>query len=155
QVCALQLIGLCQRIFAEAGLDLFLEPYVIVSTGSSSGLVQCLTDAMSIDALKKNAGFVTLRDHFERTYGEPASSRFLEAQRNFVNSLAAYSLASYVLQIKDRHNGNILLDTEGRLIHIDFGFILGMAPGGNFALENCPFKLPTEYVDVMGGLESQ
>ncbi|CAM9289491.1 unnamed protein product [Ectocarpus sp. 4 AP-2014] len=155
EVCALQLIGLCQRIFAEAGLDLFLQPYVIVSTGSSSGLVQCLTDAMSIDALKKNAGFVTLRDHFERTYGEPASSRFLEAQRNFVNSLAAYSLASYVLQIKDRHNGNILLDTEGRLIHIDFGFILGMAPGGNFALENCPFKLPTEYVDVMGGLESQ
>lgn len=49
----------------------------------------------------------------------------------------------------------ILLDTEGRLIHIDFGFILGMAPGGNFALETCPFKLPTEYVDVMGGLESQ
>ncbi|CAN0072932.1 unnamed protein product, partial [Ectocarpus fasciculatus] len=155
EVCALQLIGLCQRIFAEARLDLFLEPYVIVSTGSSSGLVQCLTDAMSVDALKKNAGFFTLRDHFERTYGEPASNRFLEAQRNFVNSLAAYSLASYVLQIKDRHNGNILLDTEGRLIHIDFGFILGMAPGGNFALENCPFKLPTEYVDVMGGLESQ
>lgn len=49
----------------------------------------------------------------------------------------------------------ILLDAEGRLIHIDFGFILGMAPGGNFALETCPFKLPTDYVDVMGGLESQ
>ena len=41
------------------------------------------------------------------------------------------------------------------MIHIDFGFILGMAPGGNFALETCPFKLPIEYVDVMGGLESQ
>lgn len=46
QVCALQLIGQCQRIFAEAQLDLFLQPYVIVSTGSSSGLVQCLTDAI-------------------------------------------------------------------------------------------------------------
>lgn len=49
----------------------------------------------------------------------------------------------------------ILLDAEGRLIHIDFGFILGMAPGGNFALETCPFKLPTDYVNVLGGLESQ
>lgn len=49
----------------------------------------------------------------------------------------------------------ILLDAEGRLIHIDFGFILGMAPGGTFALETCPFKLPTDYLDVMGGLESQ
>ena len=52
-------------------------------------------------------------------------------------------------------DAQILLDTEGRLIHIDFGFILGMAPGGNFALETCPFKFPAEYVDVMGGLESQ
>jgi len=60
-----------------------------------------------VDALKKNPGFVSLRDHFERTYGEPTSKRFLEAQRNFVNSLAAYSLACYVLQIKDRHNGNV------------------------------------------------
>lgn len=50
---------------------------------------------------------MSLREHFERTYGEPTSKRFLEAQRNFVNSLAAYSLASYVLQIKDRHNGNV------------------------------------------------
>ncbi|CAN0415320.1 unnamed protein product, partial [Discosporangium mesarthrocarpum] len=49
----------------------------------------------------------------------------------------------------------ILLDTQGRLIHIDFGFILGLAPGGNFALETCPFKLPLDYVDVLGGLDSQ
>lgn len=46
QVCAVQLIGMFERIFAEAQLDLFLQPYVIVSTGSNSGLVQCLTDAI-------------------------------------------------------------------------------------------------------------
>lgn len=51
------------------------------------------------------------------------------AKQSFVRSLAGSSILTYVLKLKDRHNGNILLDIEGNIIHIDFGFILGMAPG--------------------------
>lgn len=52
-----------------------------------------------------------------------------KARDNFVRSLAGSSILTYVLKLKDRHNGNILIDMEGNIIHIDFGFILGMAPG--------------------------
>ena len=73
-----------------------------------------------------------------------------EAKRNCMQSVAAYSLVQYILQLKDRHNGNILLDSTGRLVHIDFSFMLGWAPGG-ITFEKSAFKLTKDIVDVWGG----
>ena len=44
------------------------------------------------------------------------SSSYRKAQNNFMTSLASYCVISYILQLKDRHNGNILVDRLGRVI---------------------------------------
>lgn len=53
-----------------------------------------------------------------------------------------------------RHNGNVMIDSVGHLIHIDFGFVFGLAPGKQFSMETAPFKLTEELAGVMGGPES-
>lgn len=155
EVCCIQLMQLFKEVFEhfDLGSLLWLKPYRILNTGNTTGIVQVLHDAISLDALKKTEGFTTLKNYYETTYNT-SPERLALAKKNFAASLAAYSLFSYILQIKDRHNGNLLIDTEGHIIHIDFGFLLSIAPGGSFSLETAPFKLTDEMMELMGGLDS-
>ena len=155
----MQLIELCHEAFQEAGLELWLYPYRILSTGRTTGVIEMVRNAMSFDALKKRPGYGRggLREHLQRMtqFAADPGEAFRSAQQNFVHSLAAYSLLSYLFLFKDRHNGNILLDTAGHVIHIDFGFVFGVAPGGSFSLEmSTPFKLTEEMIEVMDGMRS-
>ncbi|KAJ1457677.1 kinase-like domain-containing protein [Pelagophyceae sp. CCMP2097] len=155
---AMQFVRLCADIFAGAGIeDAWLRPYAISGAGRRAGLVEALADAKSVDFVKQQLedvlGSTSLPTYFSLAHGAPGTATHAAAARNFATSLASYSLLCYVLDVKDRHNGNILLDQAGHVIHIDFGYMLGGSPGGlNF--ETAPFKLTDEYVDILGGIGS-
>ena len=144
----MQLIKLMDNIFKKAEIPLYLRTYKIIITSRNSRLIEFIPDSISIDGLKRKAN--TDLNTFYRNFFH---HHFKEAQNNFVESLAGYSLVTYLLNLRDRHNGNIMIDMKGRIIHIDFGFILGISPG-NVGFETAPFKMTKEYVNLMDGINS-
>ena len=167
ELFACQLIRLCAKIWEDANTPVWVKQMRILVTGESSGLIETITNGVSVHSLKRSltlasiaAGtnprkrFATLVDHFAKSFGGPESEPYKTGQDAFKRSLAGYSILSYILQLKDRHNGNILVDNQGHIVHIDFGFMLSNSPG-SVGFEAAPFKLSQDYVDVLGGVGSQ
>ncbi|XP_053183812.1 phosphatidylinositol 4-kinase beta isoform X1 [Scomber japonicus] len=149
ELLAFQVLQQLKSIWEQERVPLWIKPYKILVLSMDSGMIEPVMNAVSLHQVKKHSQ-LSLLDYFLQEHGAPTTEAFLTAQRNFVQSCAGYSLICYLLQVKDRHNGNILLDAEGHIIHIDFGFILSSSPK-NLGFETSAFKLTTEFVEVMGG----
>ncbi|KAM6995472.1 phosphatidylinositol 4-kinase beta isoform 2-T2 [Tautogolabrus adspersus] len=149
ELLAFQVLQQLKSIWEQERVPLWIKPYKILVLSFDSGMIEPVVNAVSLHQVKKQSQ-LSLLDYLLQEHGSTTTEAFLTAQRNFVQSCAGYSLICYLLQVKDRHNGNILLDAEGHIIHIDFGFILSSSPK-NLGFETSAFKLTSEFVDVMGG----
>lgn len=156
-VLALQVIALLKDIFQAVGLNLYLFPYGVLPTGPERGIIEVVPNTRSRSQMgETNDG--GLYEIFQQDYGPVGSPSFEAARENFLISSAGYAVASLLLQPKDRHNGNLLFDNAGRLVHIDFGFILETSPGGNMRFESAHFKLShemTQLLDPSGTMRSE
>lgn len=94
-----------------------LLPYEVLPLSHEAGIMECVRDAITIDELRRK----------DRTLLSLLDTR--SKRKNFVSTLTAYSLVTYFLQVKDRHNGNIMVRKDGSLFHIDYGFFLSNLPG--------------------------
>ncbi|XP_062214806.1 phosphatidylinositol 4-kinase alpha 1-like isoform X1 [Phragmites australis] len=155
-VLALQVIALLRDIFQAVGLNLYLFPYGVLPTGPERGIIEVVPNTRSRNQMGETTDGGLL-EIFQQDYGPVGSHSFETAREMFMISSAGYAVASLLLQPKDRHNGNLLFDSHGRLVHIDFGFILEISPGGNMGFESAHFKLShemTQLLDPSGTMKS-
>ena len=69
----------------------------------------------------------------------------------FIKSCAGACLLAFILGLRDRHLQNILVQKNGVLTHIDFGYILGKDP----KYLNTKMRITTGMIDAMGGRLSE
>lgn len=158
---AMQLIEHFHLVFSKAKTNLWLRPYQVIATANDAGLIQVVPDAVSLHSLREKWGQMSgpspaessLAAFFCAAYGPPSCETHKKAQQNFIESMAAYAVVCYLLKVKDRNDGNLLLTRQGHIVHIDFGYLISNSPG-DIAFEQAPFKLTSELVDIMGGKDS-
>lgn len=69
-------------------------------TGANVGLIETLTDALSIDAVKKQHD--SLYMYFHVLFGNERSKEFKRARQTFIASMAASSVLCYLFQVRIR-----------------------------------------------------
>jgi phosphatidylinositol 3-kinase len=141
----IQMIRLFDDLLKQNGLDLCLTPYRVLATSPNDGFVEVVPNCTTFQDVEKEGVVRYLRKFHSN------QSDFDAAMDRFVKSCAGYCVITFLLGIGDRHLENLLLISDGRLFHIDFGFILGHDPKPFPP----PMKLNKEMVEAMGGLKSK
>lgn len=146
----IQMVTLMDRLLKLENLDLHLTPYRVLATGNDEGMLEFIPSSSLAQILSENRSIISYLQKFHPDENGPfgITATCLET---FIKSCAGYSVITYILGIGDRHLDNLLLRDDGRLFHVDFGFILGRDPKPFPP----PMKLCKEMVEAMGGAESQ
>lgn len=137
-----------RRLLKKEHLDLKITEYRVLPTAVDDGLIQFVPRASPLSCILRDHGSIL---QYLQTHAK-ASNTELESyvMMNYIRSCAGYTVFTHILGIGDRHNDNIMVTTEGRLFHIDFGYFLGRDPKFNVA----PLFVNRTLVDAMGGPDS-
>lgn len=185
-VLIMQMIYLMDTLMKSLNVDLKLTVYQILAYGSSDGIMECVDDSETVQALLKEynnklyAYFLQLSlERAQHTDPQLKQTKDLQPRsdvkigaykdikdpeiamaiqridpqimNNYLESLAGYCVITYLLGIGDRHLENLMIDKNGKLFHIDFGYAMGEDPKWNPPL----FKLTVEMINAMGGFNSE
>jgi len=131
----------------EEGIDLELVVYGVLPLGKSCGLVEIVDDSETVyyiqEKLKSSIMNYVLENNDE--------VKVRDIKGRLVGTMAAYCVITYLLGIGDRHLDNIMVTKDGRLFHIDFGYIMGADPVFN----DPGIRITNEMIDALGGMSSK
>jgi phosphatidylinositol 3-kinase len=124
-----QLIGIMDKLLKRENLDLRLTPYWVLPMAKAAGILEFVPSVTLQDLTAKGKREGVLRYLAEHNPAGPYDASDLPLHRlreaiapaameNFIRSNAGYAIVSYLLDMGDRHQENILLTQDGKLFHI-------------------------------------
>jgi hypothetical protein len=120
--------------------------YAVCPLAADVGLVVFVDGAASLYDLRQNGRSVL--QHVVRT--APRDATVPEMEATFRQSVAFACVMALMLGYGDRHLGNLII-ADGRLMHIDYGFILSREPDSKrFLPTPHSVRLTPELLDTIG-----
>lgn len=123
-----QMINLMNQTLKQDNLDLNLTPYNVIALttntgGQPAGFIECIPDATGLADIFKDYDSSVLKYLTDTKYKNSS-----DRMDKYIKSCAGYCIITYLLGIGDRHFDNLMMTKDGKIFHIDFGFILGRDP---------------------------
>lgn len=129
------------------GLDLEIVDYAVCPLTGQTGIIQIVPECKTTYEIKEKMKF-TIWNYIEQNNPNETVETL---RRRFVRTCATYCVVTYLLGVGDRHLDNIMITRDGKLFHIDYGFVLGSDPK---PLSQPKIRITEEMVDALGGYES-
>ncbi len=143
QAC-LNMIRIMDNIFMSEIGNFYIEKYNILPTSQQGGFIEIVEAETLYGIYKKKQSLLNF------IIDKNAETNIKKIREIFIRSAAAYTGFSYVLGLSDRHPDNIMITNTGRLLEIDYEYLLGQDPKGITDL-----RISEEIVDAMGGQNSE
>jgi len=128
-------------------LSMGLVYYEVLPIDKNSGLIEIIDDCDTIYHIQEKLKATILNYILENN----GHMTIKEVRDRFIKTTATYCVITYLLGVGDRHMDNIMVTKDGRLFHIDFGYILGKDP---VVSNNSGIRITPEIIDALGGLNS-
>lgn len=93
--------------------------YNVLPLSSKSGIIEIVKECSTLSKIYQEG---SISNYLQKHNPTQIVKKIQDVYRN---SLAFWTIVTYILGIGDRHFDNIMITTSGKLFHIDFDFIFG------------------------------
>jgi hypothetical protein len=125
-----------------------IPTYNIKMITDTIGIIEFVENSVTLRSIHESG--LTLQNYILELNIEKSLS---DIRTKFSQSLALSSCISYFMCLGDRHMDNIMINAEGQIFHIDYGYLMSFPP--YTVLNTSNIKITTAMVDLLGGVNSQ
>lgn len=139
-------------LLKQVNLDFKFTAYRALACSQNDGIMEFVPNSNTIQQAQMDAND-KMDVYLERLSDDPEKRK--EIMNTYLLSNAGYAVATYLLAIGDRHLENLMITNEGKMFHLDFGFILGSNPKSKGDWWVPPIRINKKMVTGLGGEKAE